>query len=137
MNPQIQMKNIKKKMNDLVGLIKSKKKNKITFLGSLYSLTYLTISIEPILQDSKNLNPEKEIENNIDRAKTIFETFDFLSNYSDINGTIKTEKNKNFYKMHENLWQNIQIFFYLSLNFFSIFDSNSLDNSSIFFLKLL
>ena len=107
MNPQIQMKNIKKKMTNLVALIKSKKKNKITFLGSLYSLTYLTTSIEPILQDSKNLNPEKEIENNIDRAKTIFESFDFLSNYSDINGTIKTEKNKNFYKMHENLWQKI------------------------------
>ena len=101
------MKNIKKKMNDLVSLINSKKKNKLTFLGSLYSLTYLTTSIEPILQDAKNQNPEKVIGNNIDRAKTIFKAFDFLSNYSSNNDHVKREKNKSFHKMHENLWQKI------------------------------
>ena len=73
----------------------------------MYSLTYLTTSIEPILQDSKNLNSEKEIENNIDKAKTIFKAFDFLSGFSNSNELITKEKSKGFYKLHENLWQKI------------------------------
>lgn len=101
------MKNIKKKMNGLINLIKSKKKNRLTFLGSLYSLTYLTTSIEPILQDAKNKNPERQIEKNIERAKMIFRSFDFLTNFSSNNNLLKKEKNKSFHKMHENLWQKI------------------------------
>ena len=101
------MKNIKNKMNGFIKLIKSKKKNKLSFLGTLYSLTYLTTSIEPILQNSKNRNSEKEIEENIDKAKTLFKAFDFLSSFSNNNELVKKERNKNFHKLHENLWQKI------------------------------
>lgn len=101
------MKNIKNKMNGFIKLIKSKKKNKLSFLGTLYSLTYLTTSIEPILQNSKNRNSEKEIEDNIDKAKTLFKAFDFLSSFSNNNELVKKERNKNFHKLHENLWQKI------------------------------
>tara|TARA_A100000164_G_scaffold295418_1_gene269354 strand:+ start:116 stop:1165 length:1050 start_codon:yes stop_codon:yes gene_type:complete len=101
------MKILKLKLRELVDLVNSKPNKGIIFFGKVYSLSYLTTAIEPILQNSKNKNALKDLIEVVNNSKIIFRSFVNASNFTKINSSSKNHEFLNFYKSHQKLWQKI------------------------------
>ncbi len=91
------MKEFKKKIDKLIRLINSEKNTETLFFGKVISLTYLTTAIEPIFQNSKNKTPSKNLLNIVDKTKNIFNSFVYLSNFTNKKSFIKSFENLNFF----------------------------------------
>lgn len=97
---------IKKKLNELSKLIQKEKNTDNLVLFKIISLSYLSISVEPIFRGSLK-NIKKDLLEKINETILVFNTLKIFKSFSkkNLNNALFTEKTINH--LHKNLWQNI------------------------------